>query len=831
MRKGRFSGLGEGGGGGRPTNLWLAGLRRADAAQGGYLPRLAAIASALAAIQLACGGALLAGGGPSTAAVVLAGGIAVLLPFPILLAAAAAAAVLILAATLGLDGAAIGAAFSACLVGLSLSRARDTLARAREQRASERQARMARLFVGDIERGGRGWFWATNADGLLTYVSEPLAAALGRRAADLAGRPFGELLLVEDEEEEGGDPARPTVVFHLSARFPFADIPVRPNGRTDVRWLLSGTPSFDERGRYLGFRGMGTDISERERGEVEKSRLATLDSLTGLANRAMMRRTLEEALRNADSRKEGCALLLIDLDRFKQVNDTLGHPIGDAVLREVAQRLAAVIGNDGKAGRLGGDEFEAVLPGIDEEGRLAQLAGRLIEQLSLPYLIKSHRISIGASVGIAISRPGKTLPDALVKEADLALYAAKANGRGTFCFFEAGLQTRETDRQILAADLRRAVEQGQLSLVYHPIIEAATEEPVGFEALLRWAHPTRGPLSPAAFLPVAEETGLVVDIGRWALAAACADAAQWPKTCRVAVNVSPVELARPGFAAGVAEVLKATSLPPERLELDLREESLVAEGGCAQAALAELEALGVRLAIDDFGAGQSSLASLRNAALDTIKIDPAMLRAAADRAGGRNGAAVRAIVAMAEGLDMTVVAEGVETLEELALARELGCAQIQGFIFGRPVAAAEAARMARESRSVDARGLAYSRPPRHSLIRNGSLKVGQRTHEVRLRNISAAGAMLECAGRFKEGARAELDLGGGIRLPAEIRWAHDGRLGLRFATEFELRELGQKAPAATVQPLMPEYLKSETSPASPWAGRKERLTLKDVRRG
>jgi diguanylate cyclase (GGDEF)-like protein len=826
MRKGRFSGLADGNDGPSLGRLFRVGLIRSDADQGGFLPHLALIASALALVHLSAGALLLSRGAPPEAALVLAGGTAVLLPFPGLLALACAAAVAILAATLGAIGGAIGALVCLCLIGLSISRGRDALIRAGHHRVSEREARKARLFVGDLERSGHGWFWETNADGAITYLSAPIAEALGRSEADLVGRPFADLMLVENA---GVAAARPALSFQLSARFPFTGVAVKPEGRDDIGWSLSGTPRFDDYGRFLGFRGLGLEIGAAARGEAEVGRIAAADALTGLPGRGAMRSTLQDALRNADSRREGCALLLVDLDRFKQVNDTLGHPIGDAVLREVAERLTAAVGNVGQVGRLGGDEFEAVLPGVDEEGRLAALADRLIESVSRPYHIKSHRLSIGASVGIAISRPGKTLPEALIKEADLALYAAKANGRGTFCFFEPGLQSKEADRRILTADLRGALEKGQLKLVYQPLVDATTEEPTGFEALLRWAHPTRGQLGPATFLGVAEESGLIVPIGEWVLRSAAEEAAKWPSSLRLAVNVAPAQLSTPGFPAVVAAALAASGLDPARLELDLREESLVGDDGGAQPALFKLKALGVQLALDDFGAGSSSLVSLKSAPLDTIKVDPVLLRGASSD-GRRNGAIVRAIVGMAEGLGMSVVAEGVETREELALAREFGCPEIQGFIFGRPVEASEAARLASEVRGVGPQEFAYHRPPRHSLIRKGKLTVSGKRHEVRLRNISSGGAMLECAGAFDAGAEAELDLGGGLLLSAEIRWAQDGRIGLRFAGEFELQKLarGNAVPKSDV---MPDYLKSESSPSSPWAARQDRLTLKDVRRG
>ena len=257
---------------------------------------------------------------------------------------------------------------------------------------------------------------------------------------------------------------RKTLGFHLSACFPFSDVVVRPASEQDVHWSLSGNPIFDERGRFLGFRGIGTDLTEQRKSEREISRLARFDSLTGPPNRAMMRQTLDEALRNAAHRQKGCALFMIDLDRFKNVNDTLGHPIGDALLRQVADRLKSVMGNHGQVGRLGGDEFQAVLPGTRRHRAARILARTLIEQVSRPYTIEGHKVTIGASVGIAIGDPGRASADALVRNADLALYAAKGAGRGKHRLYEPSMHSEAAERQLLENDLRQAIERDELAV-------------------------------------------------------------------------------------------------------------------------------------------------------------------------------------------------------------------------------------------------------------------------------------------------------------------------------------------------------------------------------
>jgi diguanylate cyclase (GGDEF)-like protein len=711
---------------------------------------------------------------------------------------------------------AIGGAFSLFLLSLGVSRSRQLLFAARQRLSLEWRAEKARRFVADFEASGRGWFWETDADCALTYVSEPLATHLGLAAAELIGRRFDEVLLLDGD---GEDDSRRTLGFHLSARFPFADLVVRAPAAAaeDVWWSLSGNPNFDGYGRFLGFRGLGSNLSEQRRSEAEASKLARYDSLTNLPNRAMMRAMLDQALANADARRRGCALMIVDLDRFKQVNDTLGHPVGDKLLKKVSDRLSQVLGEDGQVGRLGGDEFEAILPGIEEESRLSELARRLIDEVSRPYKIEGHEIRIGTSIGIAVAVPGKTLADGLIKDADVALYAAKADGRGTFRFFAQEMHALATERQILENDLRDALANDQLALVYQPIVDSVSEEVVAFEALLRWHHPARGPLPPALVIPLAEESGLMPGIGDWVLRTACAEAAKWPSHIRVAVNLSPVQFADPALAATVTGTLAASRLDPERLELEFNEAVFLADRKITEATLTRLRRLGVRLALDNFGTGHSGLGHLRDAPLDKIKIDQSFVRGAAS-SGSRNGAIVRAIVVLAESLGMDTTAEGVETIEELSLIRRLGCSQVQGFIFAKPMPAEEALALATESRPT-AEVVGFSRPPRHRLIRNGRLLWEGRTLPVRLRNISAGGAMIECDNPLEPGTPVELDLAEAGTLPAEVRWCQQGQVGLHFGEEFSLGKLARtrrkSGPSAMVTPQYLEPRAGSSGPAEP----------------
>jgi diguanylate cyclase (GGDEF)-like protein len=682
--------------------------------------------------------------------------------------------------------AAAGVSLALCfvLVCLSLTRSSDRITQLKRRIEIDWNAQRAARFIEEFEQAGRGWFWETTARGALSYVSEQLAADLKTPAAELIGRPFADLIGLDDRRDN--ESSERTLGFHLSTRLPFTDINVRANTAAEIWWSLSGTPSFDEYGRFLGFRGIGTDLTQQRRSEEEINRLAKYDSLTSLPNRSLMRRTLDEALQSKDC--TACALFLIDLDRFKNVNDTLGHPIGDALLKQVAQRLTSVIGKDGQVGRLGGDEFKAVLPGQQDNAFLGDLASRLIQQVSMPYTIEGHNISIGASVGIALAAAGRNCADALIRNADLALYSAKAAGRGTYCFFAPEMHSEAQDRQILETDLRKAIARGELQLQYQPVVNAQTEELSGFEALVRWHHPTRGVISPSLFVPLAEEAGLILSIGEWVLRTACLEAAKWPENIRVAVNLSPIQFVEPSLPATIVNAIANAGIQPRQLELEITEGVFLVESESTDDMFAKLKAIGVRLALDDFGTGYSSLGYLKKAPFDKIKIDQSFVRGAA-KDGSRNAAIIRAIVTLAESLNMDTTAEGAETHDELTMIRELGCSHIQGYIFGRPMNPDEAGTLAAQNKAITADGFQFNRPPRQGLLKVAGLQFNGMNMPVRVRNISTGGALLECDRSLPPEAKVQLDLPGCGNLGAEVRWAEGKRMGIQFEDEFDLRRL------------------------------------------
>jgi predicted signal transduction protein with EAL and GGDEF domain len=443
-------------------------------------------------------------------------------------------------------------------------------------------------------------------------------------------------------------------------------------------------------------------------------------------------------------------------------------------------------------------------------GLLESLARTLIEQVSRPYMIEGYKVTIGASVGIVIGDPGRASADALVRNADLALYAAKGAGRGKHCFYEPSMHSEAAERQLLENDLRQAIERGELSVHYQPIVRTAGEEVTGFESLVRWHHPTRGLISPSKFIPLAEEAGLIGKIGEWVLRNALEEAAHWPDHVRVAVNLSPVQFNDPNVVRIVATHLKETGVRAERLELEITEGVFLADGDSTDDTFARLKELGVRLALDDFGTGYSSLGYLKKAPFDKIKIDQSFVRGAAS-ATNRNAAIIRAIVTLAETLDMDTCAEGVETHDDLQLIRELGVSMVQGYIFGKP-SAAETARELANSTTLEAEGFACEREPRYRLMRRALAAVSGETIELRLRNISSMGALVECDVPVSPGTELTLDIVGTGPVRGTVRWAQAGRFGMRFESQFDLGRLAPKKEKRTdSKPVSAQYLPKRVS--------------------
>jgi len=659
------------------------------------------------------------------------------------------------------------------------------------KRARERNdASKASALIAMFEETGRVWFWETDRYGQLTYASPKLAEVFGEHPSKLIGQPMTSLIVNGGDEDLASPHGERTIGFYMSNRLGFSELAVRAAVQGDARWWsVTGRPVIDTLGQFRGFRGSGSDYTEKRKSEAEISRLARFDSLTGLPNRALMLQTLEQSLGNARINPAPCALMMLDLDRFKSVNDTLGHPVGDALLKLVSKRLETVIGDGGRVGRLGGDEFTVVLPVAPSHAKIKALAAEVIRHLSEPYTVEGSHISIGASVGIAIGPEDGATADALMRNADLALYAAKAAGRGVLRFYEQSMHADAQERRMIETDLRHALAANALHLAYQPVVCAAAESIVGFEALVRWNHPTRGPISPELFVPIAEEIGLIQAIGEWVLRTACMEAARWPSHVRVAVNVSSVQFANPAFPAVVMNALAASQLNPSQLELEITESVFLSEGLDTDLMFANLKALGVRLALDDFGTGYSSLGYLRKAPFDKIKIDRSFVEGAAVP-GNRNAAIIKAIVSLADGLGMDTTAEGAETKDELELIRSLGCSHIQGYIFGRPMSAAEAAeKLACPTGTVVAEGYDRSRAPRILMLRSALLHYGSRAIPARIRNVSSSGAQIDIDRPMPVDSVVAIDFGEGSKMSATVRWSQGRRMGVAFDRQLDVEAL------------------------------------------
>lgn len=662
--------------------------------------------------------------------------------------------------------------------------------RRRELRnARERIAARAEDILTSFEESGQSWFWETDRRGLITYISPKVTCVLARGEESLRGVPLREIMGSGPENAE----AERSLAFHVSARSAFQDLELRAAAPGEERWwALTGRPVYDSYKNFCGFRGHGTDLTEQRRSEQQVSRLALYDSLTGLANRVQMSQALEQILAAPAKRERACAVLMLDLDRFKQVNDTLGHPAGDALLKQVAQRLERVIGADGRCGRLGGDEFQIILPGNRSREQLAISADAVIEALSKPYIILGQSVIIGASVGIARAPADGLTSELLIRNVDLALYAAKDAGRGVFHFYEPGLHAAVEERAELEQDLRDAITRGELQLCYQPIVYAASETIVGFEALMRWNHPRRGLLSPSRFIPIAEDSGLIERLGQWALQTACADLARWPEKIRCSVNVSALQFANPELPTIVASALAHNGISPSRLELEITESIFVSDTPGVEATFRALKQLGVRLALDDFGTGYSSLGYLRKAPFDRIKIDRSFVRGATEQ-GSRNGAIIAAITSLAEVLHMDTTAEGVETHDELELVRLLGCSHVQGHIYFEPMNVADAAALVLGDLVAVANGPLSSRAQRHVLLRRVILVHGGGRQNVTLRNISEGGAMIEGLWNMEVGSEVRIEFSPEQAVNGQIRWSRENRIGIEFHLPLRTRDDGSFA--------------------------------------
>ncbi|MCT2558282.1 EAL domain-containing protein [Tsuneonella sp. YG55] len=635
----------------------------------------------------------------------------------------------------------------------------------------------------DFEQTGIAWIWASDAEGVLSYLSPAAAEALDVPLPTLLGQPLAGLFETDPDDPDNRS-GRP-LGFQIKARSRITDVVVRcalPEAKTGRPvWLsLSGQPKIDATGKFHGYRGAAKDVSVEYQRKIEDQRLAEFDSLTGLYNRHRMNRRLESVLAAYKAAKRVCALMMLDLDRFKQVNDTMGHPAGDALLQQVAERLRNVIGDRGEIGRLGGDEFQVILPDMDDRGKLGELAEKIIQIISQPYPIDDKRAIIGTSVGVAIAPYDGLELDELTRASDLALYAAKNGGRGQFRFYSADLKDEEEERALLLDDLREALAADELQLHYQPVVRIADSHVVGMEALMRWEHEERGWVPPGTFIPVAEESSLIGPLGEWALHRACRDAMEWPDTVRVAVNVSARQFTGNGFVDVVASALDASGLAPDRLELELTESVFMGDSETTEATFTALKKLGVRLALDDFGTGYSSLSYLRSAPFDKLKVDKSFVDTCTQK--DQNSAKIiTAIIGLSKALGMETTVEGVEAFDQLDVVKKRGAELVQGWIYSKampqPVVLAN---ITSGEFKIEPSGPDKHRADRRSMFRRIGIIHGDHRYEAVIRDLSKNGAFIEGLVGVPKGTQFVLDLGGGQLVVCEVMRSEGAQIGVEF---------------------------------------------------
>ncbi|MCJ2036951.1 putative bifunctional diguanylate cyclase/phosphodiesterase [Methylobacterium sp. J-068] len=562
------------------------------------------------------------------------------------------------------------------------------------------------LLLNDFEEGASDWLWETDPEGRLRHVPARMAATLSHDPAALRGVTL--LAILRGKGDAGQrDAGAAAVLAAMAARAAFRDHAVRVTTADGTRWWsLNGKPAFDRHGNFLGYRGVGSDTTISREAQARIAFLAGHDTLTGLPNRAAFQDAIHDVCRERGGEPGGplgtggpdvgTTLLCLDLDGFKAVNDSRGHAVGDQLLADVAQQLTRLTEARARTFRLGGDEFAILLP--DQAGEDAErLARQVIAELRRPYQIRDAHLEIGVSIGIAHAPRDAQDPASLLSRADLALYSAKAAGKGCWRRFEMSLEDRGLRQRQLDQDMRTALRAGEMVLHYQPLIDLRSERVVGFEALLRWHRPEEGWISPAEIIAIAEGTGFIVEIGRWALARACTDALAWPGL-RVAVNISSIHVRGLDFHDEVARILRETGLPPENLEIEITESVLLDREAEVLTNLKRLRALGVRIALDDFGTGYSSLSYLTDFPFDKVKVDRSFVRDLQFRP--EKIAVVEAIATMARALSMDVTVEGVETRQQEAVLRHKHCGTAQGFLYSPARPASEIAELIRR---LDAR--------------------------------------------------------------------------------------------------------------------------------
>ncbi len=631
-------------------------------------------------------------------------------------------------------------------------------------------------MLAELEESGLGWFWSTDTNGQIVYLSDAFAQQLGLESADYIGRPLQEVFT--PCEDIG---STPSIALKLSARKPFSALNVQASaGGSDAVVALSGRAIRSRSGKFSGFRGNASDITEAHHREEETERLAKYDSLTGLANRHQMAQTIDAMLSAFRAAKRNCAVMMMDLDRFKQVNDTLGHAAGDELLKEVTARLSRIADGEFELGRLGGDEFQILIPDKDDRGELGEIARKIISILSQPYSLEDGRCVIGASVGIAIAPYDGVSRDEIVRAADMALYSAKNSGRGQFRFYSGDLANEALFRRRLEDDLAQAVHADQLLHHYQPVVRIADSAVQMLEAQICWQHPQRGLIDHEECASILKGSAFASQAGLWAIGKACADAKQWPDALGVLVKVNQKLFDTEDFVQQIAQKLDDNDIDPSRLELAICESIFDGDETAVDKTLHALFKLGVKLTLDEFGSGHSSFGYLRRAPFESVRLSPEIHL---DQSGSDNcdQPLIAAIVALAGALDMQVCASEVETVEQYRVLQECGVARVQGAVFADSLTFQQVAdELVAESWTIDPVTSRNTRAKRRTVYRKIQVIHDDHSYDVTLRNLSRTGALIEGLMDIPLETQFVVDLGGGqLAVATVVRTAGDTQ-GLEF---------------------------------------------------
>ena len=561
----------------------------------------------------------------------------------------------------------------------------------------EKQRDMIGILLGEFEENANDWLWETDSLGRIAYVSGKFAELTNLSTHTLKGKSLLRVMARGFEEE----PPQPASAWrrmtdHLHQRTPFRGIELQIVANNARRWInMTGKPIYNSTGVFSGFRGFCSDVTARREDEAKIAYLARFDAVTGLPNRVSFGDTLDDRLTKQKRNHAPLALHCIDLDGFKEINDTFGHAIGDAFLVEVGARIRGCIGKKDFVARLGGDEFAVIQDAASTEYEASEFAKEIIKAISQPFSISGNTMRAGGSIGIAFAPKDGLDRQKLMVNGDLALYRAKSDGRGVCRFYESSMDDEARERRAIESELREAVQRNELKLLFQPILDLQSGHINNCEALLRWDNPKLGDIPPSTFIPIAEESGLIIPIGEWVIGEACRQAAKWPANTKVAVNLSAVQFQSPGLLPVVMNALDESGIEANRLEIEITESVLLSNIERVLSIIDTLDRLGVRIALDDFGTGYSSLAYIRQIEFDKIKIDASFVR---DMLHDKNcGAIIRAVTGLARELGIRITAEGVETSEQMEVLKNEGCSEVQGYLISEPLDADHFAEFVRKT--------------------------------------------------------------------------------------------------------------------------------------